>query len=129
MDEISTLIRNHHERWDGGGYPDGISGDSIPIESRILAAADSLDAMTHQRLYRSAISLEAAKVEIAACSGSQFDPAVAKALLDILDREAPSRVAAEDPDGADAHVSNGNGEAHGVRVRRRSTRRSLVGST
>ena len=72
----------HHERWDGDGYPTGRAGASIPIEARILAVADSFDAMTSDRPYRLALPREAAVAELDRCSGTQFDPAVAVAFLE-----------------------------------------------
>jgi HD-GYP domain-containing protein (c-di-GMP phosphodiesterase class II) len=73
----------HHERWDGAGYPAGIRGRSIPVEARLLAVADAFDAMTTPRPYRSALSVDRAMLEIAACAGTQFDPAVADAFLHV----------------------------------------------
>jgi HD-GYP domain-containing protein (c-di-GMP phosphodiesterase class II) len=73
----------HHERWDGGGYPSGIRGRSIPLEGRLLAVADAFDAMTSARPYRAALAFDHALVEIAACAGTQFDPVVAEAFLDV----------------------------------------------
>jgi HD-GYP domain-containing protein (c-di-GMP phosphodiesterase class II) len=73
----------HHERWDGGGYPAGLHGRSIPLEARVLAVADAFDAMTSPRPYRPALDVDLALIEIAACSGSQFDPTVAEAFLEV----------------------------------------------
>lgn len=78
LDEESKLIRHHHERWDGGGYPDGLCGHEIPFGSRLFAVADTLDAMTSDRCYRSSLTIADARKEIAACAGSQFDPQIAK---------------------------------------------------
>jgi len=72
------IIRHHHERWDGRGYPDGIAGADIPFGSRLFAVADTLDAMTSNRCYRNALTIEDARSEIRRCSGAQFDPAVAQ---------------------------------------------------
>ena len=72
----------HHERWDGDGYPTGRAGASIPIEARVLAVADSFDAMTSDRPYRLALPREEAVAELDRCSGTQFDPAVALAFLE-----------------------------------------------
>jgi ribonuclease P protein subunit RPR2 len=80
------IVRSHHERWDGGGYPDGIEGTDIPLAARIFAVADSLDAMTSDRPYRPALSWGLAGREIVGQSRSQFDPAVVKAFLDREDR-------------------------------------------
>jgi putative two-component system response regulator len=72
-------VRHHHERYDGKGYPDGLAGESIPLEARIVTVADGLDAMTTTRSYRVALSLNQACDEIARCSGTQFDPLVVEA--------------------------------------------------
>jgi HD domain-containing protein len=85
--EIALWIRHHHERWDGRGYPDGVRAEAIPFESRILAAADAFDAMTNDRAYQPAIGREEAIVEIQSNIGTQFDPAVALALVSILSLE------------------------------------------
>jgi len=73
------VIRHHHERWDGAGYPDGLGGEQIPIAARIVAVADSFDAMTTSRPYRPALSLEEAYEEILANAEGQYDPAVVAA--------------------------------------------------
>ena len=74
------LVRSHHERWDGKGYPEGIAGDAIPLGARILAVVDTLDAITSDRVYRKAQSLQKALEIIADESGKQFDPVVVSAL-------------------------------------------------
>ena len=74
--DIVDIIRFHHERFDGKGYPDGLIGTSIPIGARIVAVADALDAMISCRPYRSAYSFEAALAEVSRCSGTQFDPLI-----------------------------------------------------
>jgi putative two-component system response regulator len=78
---ILAMVRNHHERWDGGGYPDGLAATGIPLGARILALADTFDAMTSERPYRIANSLDFAVSEITRCSGSQFDPSVVEAFI------------------------------------------------
>jgi response regulator RpfG family c-di-GMP phosphodiesterase len=75
------VIRSHHERWDGTGYPDRLSGPAIPLSARIFAVADAVDAMTGERPYRDPASWEAATSEVAAQSGRQFDPAVVQAFV------------------------------------------------
>jgi response regulator RpfG family c-di-GMP phosphodiesterase len=75
------VVRSHHERWDGGGYPDGIAGTDIPLGARIFAVADALDAMTSDRPYRGAMSWSAAGREILGQSGRQFDPDVVEAFI------------------------------------------------
>jgi diguanylate cyclase (GGDEF)-like protein/PAS domain S-box-containing protein len=78
------FILKHHENWDGTGYPLGIKGEEIPVESRILALADAYDAMTSDRTYREALSKQDALAELQKCSGSQFDPDLTKVFLSIL---------------------------------------------
>lgn len=78
---IAGLILKHHERWDGNGYPLRLKGEDIPLACRILAIADSYDAMTSDRPYRKAMSHEDAVVEIKRCSGSQFDPEVVELFM------------------------------------------------
>jgi len=75
------IVRGHHERWDGGGYPDGSPGQSVPVESRILSVADTLDAITSERVYREGRDLAAAVDIITSEAGTQFDPNVVEALL------------------------------------------------
>ena len=80
----AAIVRSHHERWDGTGYPDRLHGDGIPLESRIILVADTFDAMTSDRAYRSALPWAAALAEIERAAGSQLDPscaAVARAAL------------------------------------------------
>jgi HD-GYP domain-containing protein (c-di-GMP phosphodiesterase class II) len=81
------LIRHHHESFDGRGYPDGLSEEGIPLAARILQVADSYDAMTSDRPYRSRLSYDQARAELVANSGKQFDPLVVEAFLAVLDRE------------------------------------------
>lgn len=84
LGEVGRVIRSSHEHFDGRGYPDGLAGDEIPIESRIVCACDALSAMTTTRSYRRAMSLEAAREELIRNSGTQFDPRVVEALLEII---------------------------------------------
>ena len=84
------VIRSHHERWDGSGYPDHLAGEAIPLSARIFAVADAVDAMTGERPYRKPASWEAATKEIAAQRGRQFDPSVVEAFL--KENEALRRV-------------------------------------
>lgn len=79
----ALIAASHHERWDGTGYPNGLSGEDIPIEGRIVAVADVFDALTHERPYKKAWPVEDALAEIQRQSGRQFDPAVVAALLKI----------------------------------------------
>ncbi len=84
LEHIAEYILHHHERWDGTGYPAGLIGDKTPILSRILTIADSYDAMTENRIYRKALSKEAAIKEIERNIGTQFDPHIARLFLDII---------------------------------------------
>jgi ribonuclease P protein subunit RPR2 len=76
LGEAKLVVRHHHERWDGDGYPDGLRADDIPVLARVFAVADTLDALTTDRPYRPATTFEAARAEIVAGSGGQFDPDV-----------------------------------------------------
>ncbi len=79
------VVRSHHERWDGAGYPDRLAGEEIPLPARVFAVADSLDAMTSHRPYRRAIAWNVARKEILAESGKQFDPQVVEAFVECED--------------------------------------------
>ncbi len=81
---ILPWIRHHHERWDGKGYPDGLKGQEIPLQARILAVADTFDSMTAERPYRQTPGREKAVEELRRCSGTQFDPDVVDAFLRVL---------------------------------------------
>lgn len=76
-------VLHHHERWDGRGYPHGLRGAEIPAEARLLAIADAFDAMTSVRAYRAALTGARALSEIHRCAGSQFDPEVARAFVEV----------------------------------------------
>jgi hypothetical protein len=80
--DIVSAVRHHHENWDGSGYPDGIAGANIPMESRIIMFADTIDAMTTDRPYRRALTKLEVRKELERCSGSQFDPTLCQRLLD-----------------------------------------------
>jgi len=77
---VAPIVRSHHERWDGTGYPDGLKGEQIPRGARVLAAVDSLDALASHRQYRNAVSLDAAMDKVASLSGTSFEPAVISVL-------------------------------------------------
>ena len=81
MREVGAIVRSHHERWDGSGYPDGLAGEAIPLEARIIACCDAFNAMTTDRPYRAALPVDAALAELRANAGTQFDPAVVTATL------------------------------------------------
>lgn len=79
----SLIIRHHHEKYDGSGYPDNLAGNDIPLGARIFTFADTLDAMTSDRCYRAAPGLDAARAEIIRCTGKQFDPQITRAFCDV----------------------------------------------
>lgn len=79
------LIRHHHERWDGTGYPDGLAGEQIPLGARIIAVAEVYDILTHGAPWKEPLSVEEAKAEIQRCAGTQFDPCVVEAFLQVCD--------------------------------------------
>ena len=81
---IAPIIRHHHERWDGTGYPYGLAGADIPVGARIFAVADAADAMLHDRPYRKALPVEAATEELRRGAGTQFDPTVVDAFLTLM---------------------------------------------
>lgn len=85
FENIIPIVYHHHEKFDGRGYPSNLAGENIPIFARIAAIADTFDAMTTKRSYRNALPLEVVKEEIIKCSGTQFDPEIAKVFLDILE--------------------------------------------
>jgi HD-GYP domain-containing protein (c-di-GMP phosphodiesterase class II) len=78
--EAKLVVRHHHERWDGHGYPDGLAGEEIPLAARVFAVADALDALTTERPYRPALPLDAAQRMVAHGAGSQFDPRIVEVL-------------------------------------------------
>ena len=94
LEDISAWVLAHHERPDGRGYPLGLSTDEIPLEARIIAVADSYEAMRADRVYKPGMGLEAAVAELRRCAGSQFDPRVVEAFLRALAREGDQVVAA-----------------------------------
>jgi response regulator RpfG family c-di-GMP phosphodiesterase len=85
---VADGVRHHHERWDGGGYPDGLRGAEIPLAARIVALADAWDAMTAARPHREALSAEAARAELERGAGSQFDPELTKEFLALAESGA-----------------------------------------
>jgi putative nucleotidyltransferase with HDIG domain len=85
LGEAKLVVRHHHERWDGDGYPDGLDGEDIPLAARVFAVADVLDALTTLRPYRRPSSTADAREMIRAGAGTQFDPTVVSAFLDIPD--------------------------------------------
>jgi len=85
LGDVGPLVRSCHEHWDGNGYPDGLAGEDIPLVARIVCTCDAWNAMTTDRSYRRALSLEEAAAELRKCAGTQFDPAVVDALVAVLD--------------------------------------------
>jgi putative nucleotidyltransferase with HDIG domain len=86
MGEVGTVVRGSHERWDGNGYPDGLAGEQILLESRIVCCCDAFSAMTTDRPYRQAMPLADALAELRRCAGTQFDPAVVAAVVAVVER-------------------------------------------
>ena len=93
VDPIAEYVRHHHERWDGGGYPDGLPGEEIPLGARIIFVADAFDAMTSDRVYRSRLSETDALAELERNAGTQFDPDIVSALAEELDEALPQPLA------------------------------------
>jgi HD-GYP domain-containing protein (c-di-GMP phosphodiesterase class II) len=87
LGDVGIVVRASHERWDGGGYPDGLAGDAIPLASRIVSACDAYNAMTTDRSYRKAMPVAVAARELRSNAGTQFDPAVVDALLAVVDAD------------------------------------------
>jgi diguanylate cyclase (GGDEF)-like protein/putative nucleotidyltransferase with HDIG domain len=115
---VAPIVRSHHERWDGAGYPDGLKGEQIPMGARVLAAVDCLDALASHRQYRNAMSLDAAMESVASMSGSAFEPRVVEVLkrryreLDLM-VQSDSITADEATLSDDVRVETGVGPAAG----------------
>jgi HD-GYP domain-containing protein (c-di-GMP phosphodiesterase class II) len=90
-----VIVRSHHERWDGEGYPDRLAGQAIPLEARIIACCDAWNAMTTTRAYRAALPDEVAADELRANAGVQFDPAVVAVVLAVAPGAMPAAGAAQ----------------------------------
>jgi HD-GYP domain-containing protein (c-di-GMP phosphodiesterase class II) len=87
LEPAAAIVRSHHERFDGSGYPDGLAGEDIPLAARIFAVADALDAITTDRPYRPAASMAEARQAITSGAGTQFDPRAVEALAEVPDEE------------------------------------------
>jgi HD-GYP domain-containing protein (c-di-GMP phosphodiesterase class II) len=87
MRDVGQIVRASHEAFDGSGYPDGLAGDAIPLEARIIACCDAFNAMTTDRSYRAARAVAAAIAELRRCSRTQFDPDVVEAVIAVVERE------------------------------------------
>lgn len=86
-EEMLPGVRGHHERWDGKGYPDGVAGEAIPLDARIIAIADAFDAMTSDRAYRRGMPVEKALAIIGSDNGGQWDPVLAKKFVEIMGKK------------------------------------------
>jgi putative nucleotidyltransferase with HDIG domain len=95
MREVGMIVRSHHERWDGGGYPDGLAGEQIPLEARIISCCDTWNAMRTDRPYRNALSPDVAIAELLSNAGKQFDPHVVDMFVRMV-------LPASEPDAAQA---------------------------
>jgi putative nucleotidyltransferase with HDIG domain len=105
MRQVGSIVRSHHERWDGGGYPDGLKGEQIPLEARIISCCDTWNAMRTDRPYRKALAYHVAEAELRAAAGSQLDPTLVESLLELVAVEAGHETAKQQlvsPDVADA---------------------------
>jgi len=96
LGRIGEVVRSCHERWDGKGYPDGLKGEQIPLAARIVFVCDAYNAMTTDRPYRRALTTEAALEELKANAGTQFDPTIVAALLEVVQDAQPESGAADD---------------------------------
>jgi HD-GYP domain-containing protein (c-di-GMP phosphodiesterase class II) len=93
LEPVATIVRFHHERWDGQGYPEGLRGEQIPVASRIIAVCDAYHAMTSDRPYRSALGVDRALLELERGSGFQFDPFVAETFIETIQPKHTAREA------------------------------------
>ena len=93
LGDVGQIVRSSHEQYDGTGYPDGLIGDATPIESRIVSCCDAYSAMTTTRSYRKAMTTEEALAELRRCSGTQFDPAVASVLIEVVEGQSTASTA------------------------------------
>jgi HD-GYP domain-containing protein (c-di-GMP phosphodiesterase class II) len=91
LEHLAAPVRHVHEAWDGSGYPDGLSGEDIPLVARVVCVVDAYDAMTNHRAYRDALPADEARIRLALGAGRQFDPAVARAYLDELHEQDERR--------------------------------------
>jgi HD-GYP domain-containing protein (c-di-GMP phosphodiesterase class II) len=117
LDAVAGIVRHHHERHDGNGYPDGLQGDAVPIAARIVAVVDAYFSMLSPRSYRPALTPEQACEELRRRAGTQFDPQVVEVFLAVLD-DADARPATNDENDVDVALP-------GLSVRR-ATRASVV---
>ena len=106
---LVPFVRQHHERWDGKGYPDGLRGEQISLEGRILAVADAVEAMASDRPYHQAMSPSAIIAEVRRCAGGQFAPSVAEAFVRVAEREKGSLIVNSARETWQTRVENGHG--------------------
>jgi HD-GYP domain-containing protein (c-di-GMP phosphodiesterase class II) len=104
LEPVATIVRFHHERWDGGGYPEGLRGERIPVASRIVAVCDAYHAMTSDRPYRAALKVDRALTELEEGAGSQFDPAVVECFIETI----PPRKTAKEAEPSDLLTTRTN---------------------
>ncbi len=89
---LASLTRHHHEWWNGQGYPDGLAGEDIPLEARIIAVCDAVEAMASDRPYHRAMPIHEIITELRRCAGTQFDPDVVEAFIQVVEREGEQLV-------------------------------------
>jgi putative nucleotidyltransferase with HDIG domain len=99
MRQVGIIVRSHHERWDGAGYPDGLAGEQIPLEARIISCCDTWNAMRTDRPYRKALSHEVAVAELSSNAGGQFDPQVVETFLELVAPDGRPETTADDAGG------------------------------
>ncbi|MGL5752209.1 MAG: HD-GYP domain-containing protein, partial [Paraclostridium sp.] len=87
LSHIARSILTHHERWDGKGYPLGLKGEDTPLVARIISVVDAYDAMTHNKVYKKAMTKEEAISEIRRCANTQFDPIIAEVFCNMMEKE------------------------------------------
>jgi putative two-component system response regulator len=119
MADIAQIVRHHHERWDGGGYPDRLAGADIPLGGRIIAVADAFSAMTSDRIYRAALPVDQAWAELRAHTGTQFDPEIVAAFAQVVDEDGKLRSLGPDIErhlGAEVHVPMASGQESRARL-------------
>ena len=125
--QIAEEIRHHHERWDGNGYPDGLSRESIPVLSRVIAVVDAFDAMINDRPYRKGMPIPKAIEELKSCAGSQFDPYIVSEFIRFVSEKYADSLAADSKQrtAASGGVSTDNGQTE-IRI---MARRQMVDSS
>jgi HD-GYP domain-containing protein (c-di-GMP phosphodiesterase class II) len=111
LGEVGQIVRSSHERWDGNGYPDGLVGDAIPLESSIVSVCDAFNAMTTDRPYRRAMSTDEATAELHANTGSQFCPRVVAALIELIEENRTLVGPSAEPDEITLVVPGGSLES------------------